>query len=84
MSTRFRHLSQEDINRAFSGAAGDAVPIILSPAQLANLLSLSCKTIYEWIARGHLDGAFRKRGKHILLWRNRVIEILFNGKEWQK
>jgi excisionase family DNA binding protein len=60
----------------------DRFPAILAPAQLAQLLGLSVKTIYEWIAKGRLDGAFRKRGKHVLIWRDRAIDLLFNGKEW--
>jgi len=76
-------LTSEQVRDAFAGQAGETFPVILSPAQLAALLGLSVKTIYEWISRGHLDGAFRKRGKHVLIWRNRVIDILFNGKEWK-
>lgn len=56
--------------------------MIMSPAQLAELLGLSVKTIYDWIAHGRLDGAFRKRGKHNLIWRDRALEIIFNGPEW--
>ena len=61
---------------------GADFPVFLSPAMLASLLNLSPKTIYQWIARGHLDGAFRKRGKHVLIWRDRAIDVLFNGKTW--
>jgi len=77
-------LSSEEIARTFHGDVGDAFPPILSPRQLAQLLNLSPKTIYDWIAQGRLDGAYRKRGKHVLIWRDRVIELLFNGKEWPK
>ncbi|MFV1965253.1 MAG: hypothetical protein ACC628_07490 [Pirellulaceae bacterium] len=31
---------------------------------------------------GRLDGAFRNRGKHILIWRDRALDIIFNGPEW--
>ena len=41
------------------------------------------KTVYEWIAKGRLDGAFRKRGKHILIWRDRALDLLFNGPDWK-
>ena len=82
MSTRKRILQSDEIAAAFQGPAGSQFPVILNPAQLADLLGLSVKTVYEWIARGRLDGAFRKRGKHVLIWRDRVIDILFNGKEW--
>ena len=82
MSSRPRPLSTDDIARAFGGAVGDRFPVILSPAQLADLLGLSVKTVYEWIARGRLDSAFRKRGKHVLIWRDRAIDLLFTGKDW--
>src|SRR5262249_52355420 len=82
VSTRKRPLSKEEIARPFSGATGFPCPVIVSPAQLASLLGLSVKTVYEWIAKGRLDGAFRKRGKHVLIWRDRAIDLLFNGKEW--
>jgi len=84
MSARKRPLSSDEIARAFQGPAAEQFPVILSPKQLAHLLGLSPKTIYEWIARGRLEGAFRKRGKHVLIWRDRAIDSLINGKEWTK
>jgi excisionase family DNA binding protein len=77
------NLSRDEIARTFQGTVGD-IPPILSPRQLAHLLNLSPKTVYLWIAKGRLDGTFRKRGKHVLLWRDRVIEPLFSGKEWNR
>jgi excisionase family DNA binding protein len=82
MSTRKRNLTRGDIEQAFAAADESRFPIIMSPAQLANLLGLSVKTIYEWISHGRLDGAFRKRGKHCLIWRDRALEIIFNGADW--
>jgi excisionase family DNA binding protein len=82
LSTRKALLTKDEIASTFSGAMGEVYPPILSPAQLAQLLRLSIKTIYEWIAKGRLNGAFRKRGKHNLIWRDRAIDIIFNGKEW--
>jgi len=75
-------LSKEELQAPFTGELAEQFPPILTPAQLAALLQLSPKTIYEWIAKGRLDGAFRKRGKHVLIWRNSALEIIFNGKEW--
>ena len=72
-----------EISEAFAHAPGAHIPPpIVSPTGLAEVLGLSVKTVYEWIARGRLDGAFRKRGKHVLIWRDRVIEEIFNGKDW--
>jgi excisionase family DNA binding protein len=82
VSTRKRSLHSEEIAAAFQGPAGVQFPVILTPAQLSDLLGLSVKTVYEWIAKGRLDGAFRKRGKHVLIWRDRAIDLLFNGKDW--
>ena len=82
MSTRKRKLSSTEITQAFAEGSGAQCRPILTVKQLAELLQLSTKTIYEWIAKGRLDGAFRKRGKHHLIWRDRVINILFNGPEW--
>ena len=62
MSARTRPLAMDEIATAFTGPAAEQFPPILSPSQLARLLSLSVKTIYEWIAKGRLDGAFRKPG----------------------
>jgi excisionase family DNA binding protein len=76
------NLTRQEIQQAFASDAGVAFPVILSPRQLAELVGLSAKTIYEWLAKGRLDDAYRKRGKHVLIWRDRAIEILFSGKEW--
>ena len=82
MHARRGKLSRNEIAQPFEGTSGDMFPPFLSPEQLAHLLGISRKTIYEWIARGRLDGAFRKRGKHVLFWRDRAIHIIFNGPDW--
>lgn len=82
MSGKKPHLDSDEIARPFVGELAERFPPILSPKQLADLIGLSPKTIYEWLAMGRLDGAFRRRGKHVLLWRDRVLDIIFNGKEW--
>ena len=83
MSTSQHPLGKEEIKRAFVEPSDSLMGPILSPRQLAELLGLSVKTVYEWIARGRLDGAFRKRGKHNLIWRDRALKIIFNGPEWE-
>ena len=82
MSTLTRKLSKAEIQQAFADDEGARFGPILTPAQLADLMRVSVKTLYQWLAEGRLDGAFRKRGKHHLIWRDRAIDILFNGKEW--
>ena len=82
MSTRTRKLSKAEIQKAFADGPGAQFPPILDIEQLAALLRISKSTLYEWIQKGRLDGAFRRRGKHHLIWRDRAIEIIFNGKDW--
>src|SRR5271170_1926143 len=77
------NLTQNEIARVFDGNLADRFPPIVSPDQLAELAGVSVKTIYFWIAQGRLDGVFRKRGKHCLIWRDRAIDLLFNGAEWE-
>jgi excisionase family DNA binding protein len=77
VSTRTRKLSKAEIQQAFNDADGGRSRPILTPAQLADLVQVSAKTLYEWIAKGRLGGAFRKRGKHVLIWRDRALDLLF-------
>jgi hypothetical protein len=77
------NLTRNEIARVFDGDLAEKFPPILSPALLAELMTVGVKTIYFWIAEGRLDGAFRKRGKHCLIWRDRAIDLLFNGPEWE-
>lgn len=60
-------------------AAFESTPPVLGVEDLANLLRLKTRTIYEWVARQHLDGTYCKRGKFLFFWRDRVIAKLFNG-----
>lgn len=82
MNARKPNLSADEIARTFAGELAERFPPILSPAQLAGLVGKSIKTIYAWMAMGRLDGAFRRRGKHALIWRDRALALLFNGKDW--
>lgn len=57
-------------------------PPILDVTQASQLLRRSPKTIYEWIGKGRLDGSFRRRGKGILFFRDRLIAVISNGPDW--
>ncbi len=71
-------LTQDEINSTFGSARG-----ILQTHELAELLGLKVRTIYEWVARDYLEGTYQTRGKYHFFWRDRVIKKLFNGTEWQ-
>jgi excisionase family DNA binding protein len=76
-------ISRTELQAPFAGELGKDFPVVLSPKQLAELLGLSVKTIYGWMAVGRLDGCYTKRGKHNLIWRDKALDRIFNGPEWQ-
>ncbi len=82
MAKRKLTVSKTEIAQAFAEGPDAQFKPILRLTELADLLQISLKTLYEWVEKGYLDGAFRKRGKHILVWRDRAIDIIFNGPEW--
>ena len=82
MGQRRRLLTPDELNQPFHGELASVYPPILSVQQFAALLGRSPKTVYEWIAKGRLDGTFRKRGKHILIWRVKALDLIYNGPSW--
>jgi hypothetical protein len=74
-------VTRQEIAAAFA-KGGSEDRHIVSPEQLAAIIVCSRKTIYDWIAKGRLDGTFRKRGKHILIWRDKALDLLLNGPDW--
>jgi excisionase family DNA binding protein len=84
MSTKKPTLSADELARPFVAELAAKYPPVMSPKQLAEQLGKSLKTVYEWMARGRLDGAYRKRGKHVLIWRDKTLVVLFTGKEWTR
>jgi len=79
MSRKPPKLSKTEIDEAVDRASKP----IVSPKELAEFLGLALSTIYEWIQRGRLDGCFRRRGKHVLIWLARAVAVIFNGSEWR-
>lgn len=80
---RKRLITKEEIQQGFAEGIGAQYGPVLTVDELAQILRGSSKTVYEWITKGRLDGAFRKRGKHILIWRDKALDIIFNGQEWK-
>ncbi len=58
-----------------------ALPPILTLAEVAKYFDRQPNTIYEWKARGLMDNACRKRGKHLFFWRDKVINLRHEIKE---
>jgi hypothetical protein len=83
MTVRTDSLSRTEIANAFKGETGEAFPPFLNLEDVAHLLGRSIKTLREWISKGYFKGCFRKRGKRLSFWRDRVVERFFNGPEWE-
>jgi predicted DNA-binding transcriptional regulator AlpA len=78
-------LKPSEIQRAFDHADPRSQPYgpILDPSQVGRMLGYPRSTIYEWIAKGRFDGAYRKRGKGVRFFRDRVLHLFFNGPDWE-
>ena len=84
MSTKKPTLAADELARLFVAELAAKYPPVMSPKQLAELPGKSPKTVYDWMARGRLDGAYRKRGKHALIWRYKALEILGSASVWRR
>jgi excisionase family DNA binding protein len=72
-------LTSDEIDLAFRDEESRAdFPPILTIKQFAKLFGVSQSTTYTWIAQGRLTGCVTRIGKHNRIWRNRVIEQMFN------
>ncbi len=58
-----------------------SLPPILTLEEVAAFFDRKPNTIYEWKAKGLLDEACRKRGKHLFFWRDKLIEFQINNRE---
>lgn len=65
-----RMFSEPEIARLF--------PAILSVVQAAELLQVPTATIYDWSSRGLLNTCSRKMGKHLRIFRDRLIQLAVN------
>lgn len=70
-------LTKEDIEKAVSG-----YPPILLSEQVASLLQTPLKTIHEWSSQGRFANCAVRRGRRLLFFRDKLIEVIFNG-DWK-
>lgn len=79
-----RRFEREELRQPFDGDLARRFPPILTMPQVSQLLGYSTSTIYEWVSRGKLDGCSRKRGKQLRFWRERLLDLFFNGPDWNQ
>jgi hypothetical protein len=77
-------LTPEEIAQACDiDAARQAYPLVMNITQVAAMLGVSVKTVRGWRSRGYLNNTFRRRGKRLFFWRDRVLRWFFNGPRWK-
>lgn len=72
-------LTDREIAAAFSDAQwADRFPPVITLAQAAELLQVPLQTLYQWRARGLLGKCSRRVGKRVLVFRDRLLQQVFN------
>jgi hypothetical protein len=73
------NLTDREIAAAFAETKWAAeYPPILSLPQAAALLQVPLQTLYQWRSRGLLKGCSRRVGKRVVVFRDRLIKLVFN------
>ncbi len=72
-------LSQNEIDDAFRDPKwAELYPPVLTVDQAAAMLQVPKDTLYAWSSCGKLKGCARRMGKHLRLFRNRLLQHVFN------
>ena len=72
-------LTDREIDEAFLAPNwAERFPPVISVDQAADLLGVPKQTIYSWSSRGLLKGCGRKVGRHLRMFRNRLLKRAFN------
>lgn len=72
-------LSDREIAAAFSEPRwAERFPPVLTLVQAAELLQVPLQTLYQWRSRGLLGHCSRKVGKHVRIYRDRLLKQVFN------
>jgi hypothetical protein len=72
-------LTDREIHAAFTADPwAERFPPVLSLAQAADLLQVPMATIYAWSSRGYFKGCARHVGKHVRIFRDRLLQKIFN------
>ncbi len=76
----FPPLTTAELKAAFQDPAWSTrFPPVLSVEQAAELLQVPKATIYDWSSRGLLSPCACRAGKHLRIWRDRLLSIVFEG-----
>ena len=79
MDVESLRLTSDEIAAGFADPSLAArFPPVLSVAQAADLLQVPIATIYDWSSRGLLKSCARRVGKHLRIFRDRLLAKAFN------
>ena len=83
------HMSGDSLNSSAVGLTkaeiaviAEGWPPLLTVKQAAELAGVPVGTIYDWSSAGRLENCARKRGKRLLIVRDRFIKEIFDGNKW--
>lgn len=71
-------LTKTEIAAAFGNDAAGDFPPVLTMEQVSEMLQVPMSTLKQWKAEGRFDGSFRRVGKRVRWFRDRVIDCYFN------
>lgn len=74
-------LTKKEIAAAFGNDAAGDFPPILTMEQVSEMLQVPMSTLKQWKTEGRFDGCFRRVGKRVRWFRDRVIEKYFNANQ---
>ena len=72
-------LTPAELSAPFVGSLwGEKFSPVLTVDEAAELLRVPKSTIYDWSSRGMLRGCARRVGKHLRIYRDRLLQQVFN------
>lgn len=82
MSIRQKRQTRDEIHKAFANGAFSKFGAVLTTKEVAEILSVTPKTVNAWKNAGLLEGTYRQQRGEDRYWRDRLIECYFNGRDW--
>lgn len=71
-------LTKKEIAAAFGNDEAGEFAAVLTMEEVSAMLQVPMSTLKQWKAEGRFDGSFRRVGKRVRWFRDRVIECYFN------
>lgn len=76
--------NKEEQTPLFDNSDINQLPAVLNPTQASTLLGISVSTFYKWSSLGYLTKCCRKRGNHLFINKEKLLEVVFDGPSWER